>query len=48
MVGAEGTKMFDFDNPRLLQKALPGTELHRNYFYLLKRTESSNTTSQKC
>ena len=26
--GAEGTKIFDFDNPRLLEKALLGKELH--------------------
>ena len=29
MVRAEGTKIFDFDNPRSLEKALSGTELHR-------------------
>ena len=26
--GADGTKIFDFDNPRLLEKALLGKELH--------------------
>ena len=29
MVGAEGTEIFDFGNPRLLEKTLSGTELHR-------------------
>ena len=29
MVGTEGIKIFDFDNHRLLQKALLGTELHQ-------------------
>ena len=48
MVGADGTKIFDFDNPRSLEKALSGKELHRNYFYLLKSTKSTKTTSQKC
>ena len=48
MVGAEGTKLFDFDNPRVLEKALSGKELHQNYFYLLKSTKSTKTTSQKC
>ena len=47
MVEAEGTKIFHFDNPRLLEKALLGKELHRG-FYLLKRTKSTKTTSQKC
>ena len=39
MVGAEGRKIFDFDNPRSLEKALSGKELHR---------KSTKTTSQKC
>ena len=33
----EETKMFDFDNPRLLEKALPGTELHRKLLLLTKK-----------
>ena len=37
MVGAEGTKIFDFDNPRLLEKALSGTELHRKLLLLTKK-----------
>ena len=36
MVGAEGMKIFDFDNTRLLEKALSGTELHRKLLPLLK------------
>ena len=36
MVGAKGTKTFDFDNPRLLGKALSGTELHRKLLLLYK------------
>ena len=36
MVGAEGTKVFDFDNPRSLEKTLSGTELRRK---LLLRTK---------
>ena len=46
MVGFEGMKIFDFDNPRLLEKALLGKELHRE-FYLLNSTKSTKTTSQK-
>ena len=34
--GAEGTKIFDFDNPRSLEEALSGTELHQK---LLLRTK---------
>ena len=41
MMGAEGKKIFDFDNPRLLEKVLLGKELHQNYFYLLKTTKSN-------
>ena len=48
MVGAEGTKKNYFDNPRLLEKALSGKELYRNYFYLLKSTKNTKTASQKC
>ena len=36
MVGAEGTKNFYFDNPRSLEKALSGTELHRKLLRLTK------------
>ena len=38
ITGAEGRKIFDFGNPRSLEKALPGKELHRiiYYIYLLK------------
>ena len=35
MVGAERLKIFDFDNPRSLEKALT------TYFYLLKSTKST-------
>ena len=35
----EGTKIFDFDNPRLveLEKALSGIELHRKLLPLTKK-----------
>ena len=41
MVGAEGTKTFDFDNPRSLEKALSEKELHRKKVLklLLKNVE---------
>ena len=45
MVGAEGMKIFDFDNPRLLEKALSGKELHRIAVYKYLFTK---TISQKC
>ena len=35
--GAEGTKIFDFDNPKLLEKALSGKELHRKLLVLTKK-----------
>ena len=38
MVGAEGTNIFYFDNPRSLEKALSGKNYIENYFYLLKST----------
>ena len=41
MMGAEGTKIFDFDNPRSLEKALSGKELYRKL--LLKSTKSTKT-----
>ena len=37
MVGAEGTKIFDFDNPRSLEKALSGKKLHRKLLLLTKK-----------
>ena len=37
MVGAEGMKIFDFDNPRLLEKALSGKELHQKLLLLTKK-----------
>ena len=37
MVGAEGTKFFDFDNPRLLEKAFSGTELHQKLLLLTEK-----------
>ena len=46
MVGAEGMEIIDFDNPRLLEKALCGKELQQNYFYLLETTKSTKT--KKC
>ena len=37
MVGTEGTKIFDFDNPRLLEKALSGTaKIISAYWKVLK------------
>ena len=33
MVGAEGMKIFNFGNPRLLEKALHGKELHQKLLY---------------
>ena len=40
--------IFDFDNPRLLEKALLGKELHRKLLLLTTSTKSTKTTSQKC
>ena len=37
MVEVEGTNIFDFDNPRSLEKALPGKELHRQLLLLTKK-----------
>ena len=37
MLGAEGMKIFDFDNPRSLEKALSGTELHQKLLLLTKK-----------
>ena len=37
MVGAERTKIFDFDNPRLLEKALSGKELYRKLLLHTKK-----------
>ena len=37
IVGAEGSKIFDFDNPRSLEKALSGKELHRKLLLLTKK-----------
>ena len=48
MLGTEGMKIFDFDNIRSLEMALSGKELRQNYFYLLKSTKTTKTTSQKC
>ena len=36
MTGAEGKKIFDFDNPRLLEKALLQKELHQKLLLLTK------------
>ena len=38
-MGAEGTEIFDFDNPRSLEKALSGKELHRKLLLLLRNVE---------
>ena len=38
MLGAEEIKIFDFDKPRSLQKALSGKELHRKLLHLLKKS----------
>ena len=35
--GDEGSKIFNFDNPRLLEKALSGKELHRKLLLLTKK-----------
>ena len=48
MLGTEGMKIFDFDNIRSLEMGLSGKELRQNYFYLLKSTKTTKTTSQKC
>ena len=45
MAGAEGTKIFDFDNPRSLEKALLGKELHQIANF---KDIKLKTTSQKC
>ena len=37
MVGAERMKIFVFDNPRLLEKALLGKKLHRKLLFLAKK-----------
>ena len=37
MVGTEGTRMFDFDNPRSLEKALSGKELHRKLLLVAEK-----------
>ena len=37
MVGAEGTKIFDIDEPRLLEEALLGKELHQKLLPLTKK-----------
>ena len=36
-VGAEGMKIFDFDNSRLLEKVLSGKELHQKLLLLTKK-----------
>ena len=47
MVGAEGTKIFDFDNARLLERLFREKNYIESYFYLLKSTKSTKTASQK-
>ena len=37
MVGTEGTKIFDFDDPGLLEKALLGKELHQKLVLLTRK-----------
>ena len=37
LVGAEGTNILDFDNPRSLEKVLSGKELHRKLLLLTKK-----------
>ena len=37
MVGAEGPKIYDFENPRSLEKELSGTELHRKLLLPTKK-----------
>ena len=48
MVGAEGTKIFDFDNPRLLEKALMGKELYQKLLLLTKSTKVLKLLLKKC
>ena len=45
--GGEGTEIFDFDNPRMLEKVFREKNYIENYFYLLKSTKSTKTTFQK-
>ena len=37
MVGAEGMKISDFDNPRLLEETLSGKDLHRKLLLFTKK-----------
>ena len=37
MVGAKGMKIFDFDNPRSLEKALSGKQLDRKLLVPTKK-----------
>ena len=37
MKGAEGAKIFDFENPRLLEKALSEKELHGKLLLFTKK-----------
>ena len=48
MMGAEGTKLFDFDNPRQWNRHFQEQNYIENYFYLLKSTKSTKTAYQKC
>ena len=47
MAGAEGTKIFDFDNARSLERLFREKNYIESYFYLLKSTKSTKTASQK-
>ena len=45
-VRVEGTKNFDFDNPRLLEKALPEKKLHQKLILLLKSTKGTKNLEE--
>ena len=46
LVRVEGTKNFDFDNPRLLEKALPEKKLHQKLILLLKSTKGTKNLEE--
>ena len=47
MVGAEGRKIFDFDNLDHWKRHFQEKNYIENYFYLVKSTKSTKITSQK-
>ena len=46
LVRAEGTKNFDFDNPRSLEKALTEKKLHQKLILLLKSTKGTKNLEE--